>query len=142
MTTKSTTVKATPTPVPARVKITNESKLVLPQDIGGFTANFRREAARSVGRIMADAEKLECFLDLLDKFKEYAVDRHEGNVLELQRAVAAKAAKLRAAQAQALADAGNIIKGKRAAVEQFTSEIEAHDARVAKMQEGFKAQHG
>lgn len=142
MTNKSTTVKAKSTPTPARVKITNESKLVLPQDIGGFTANFRREAARSVGRIMADPAKLECFLDLLDKFKEYAVDRHEGNVAELQKAIEAKATKLRAAQAQALADAGNIIKGKRAAVEQFTAEIEAHDERVAKMQENFKVQYG
>jgi len=142
MTNKSTTVKAKPTPKTARVKITNESKLVLPQDIGGFTANFRREAARSVGRIMADPEKLECFLILLDKFKEYAIDRHEGNVAELKRAIDAKAVKLRAAQAQALADAGNIIKGKRAAVEQFTAEIEAHDERVAKMQENFKVQYG
>lgn len=142
MTNKSTTVKAKSSPVSARVKITNESKLVLPQDIGGFTANFRREAARSVGRIMADPEKLECFIDLLDKFKEYAVDRHEGNVTELKTAMAAKAAKLKAAQAQALADAGNIIKGKRAAVEQFTAEIEAHDDRVAKMQEGYKVLYG
>ena len=142
MTTKSTTVKAKSSSIPDRVKITNESKLVLPQDIGGFTANFRREAARSVGRIMADETKLECFIELLDKFKEYAVDRHENGVQELKRAMAAKAAKLRLAQEQALADAGNIIKGKRAAVEQFTSDIEAHDERVAKMREGFKVQYG
>jgi hypothetical protein len=142
MTTKSTTVKAKPTPKPARVKITNESKLVLPQDIGGFTANFRREAARSVGRIMADEKKLECFIELLEKFKEYAVDRHENSVEDLKRAMAAKAAKLKLAQEQALADAGHIIKGKRAAVEQFTAEIEAHDKKVAKMREGYKVQYG
>ena len=134
MTNKSTTVKAKSNPKTARVKITNESKLVLPQDIGGFTANFRREAARSVGRIMADPEKLTCFLELLDKFKEYAVDRHENSEKELQTAIKAKAAKLRAAQDRAVHDAKGVINGKRAVVEQYTAEIEAHEKRLEEIQ--------
>ncbi|MDG1315366.1 MAG: hypothetical protein P8P29_07585 [Flavobacteriaceae bacterium] len=134
MTNKSTTVKAKSNPKTARVKITNESKLVLPQDIGGFTANFRREAARSVGRIMADPEKLTCFLELLDKFKEYAIDRHENSEKELQTAIKAKAAKLRAAQDRAVHDAKGVINGKRAVVEQYTAEIEAHEKRLEEIQ--------
>lgn len=134
MTNKSTTVKAKSNPKTARVKITNESKLVLPQDIGGFTANFRREAARSVGRIMADPEKLACFLELLDKFKEYAIDRHENSEKELQTAIKAKAAKLRAAQDRAVHDAKGVINGKRAVVEQYTAEIEAHEKRLEEIQ--------
>lgn len=134
MTNKSTTVKAKSNPKPARAKITNESKLVLPQDIGGFTANFRREAARSVGRIMADPEKLACFLELLDKFKEYAIDRHEVSEKELQLAIKAKADKLRKAQEQAIHDAKGVINGKRAVVEQYTAEIAAHEKRLGAIQ--------
>jgi hypothetical protein len=123
MATKSTTVKN-------RVKVTNEAKLVLPQDVGGFTTNFRREAARSVGRIMADEKKLKVFLELLEQFKQYAEDRFEQQIEVRADALAAKAAALKAAEEQALRDADAIIASKRIAAAQFTAEVEAHDKRM------------
>ena len=123
MANKSTTVKK-------RVKVTNEAKLVLPQDVGGFSTNFRREAARSVGRIMADEKKLKVFLELLEQFKHYAEDRFEQQLENRAAALAAKAAVLKAAEEQALRDADAIIASKRIAAAQFTAEVEAHDKRM------------
>ena len=123
MANKSTTVKK-------RVKVTNEAKLVLPQDVGGFSTNFRREAARSVGRIMADEKKLKVFLELLEQFKNYAEDRFEQQLENRAAALAAKAAVLKAAEEQALRDADAIIASKRIAAAQFTAEVEAHDKRM------------
>lgn len=123
MASKSTTVKS-------RTKVYNESKLVLPQDIGGFTVNFRREAARSVGRIMADEKKLKCFLELLEAFSNYANDRFERNLEDTKQAVKNRAAALKEAEARALKDADAIIAGKRAAAKQFADEVAAHDKRM------------
>lgn len=128
MTDKSTTVKPVKKP---RVKISNESKLQLPQDVEGFSSNFRREAARSVGRIMADERKLNVFLELLEHFKDYAGDRFEQNLIERDGALVAKAATLKEAQAVALRNAEHVIKGKRANALQLMAEIEAHDKKVA-----------
>lgn len=128
MSDKTTTVKPVKKP---RVKISNESKLQLPQDVEGFSSNFRREAARSVGRIMADERKLKVFLELLEHFKDYAGDRFEQNLIERDSAVAAKAATLLEAQAVALRNAEHVIKGKRANALQLMAEIEAHDKKVA-----------
>ena len=130
MTDKSTTVKPTKTVTPARVKVYNESKLELPQDIGGFSSNFRREAARSVGRIMADHTKLECFIKLCDTFKDYAIDRHEHQLTVRDVAIKAKADKLKAAERDALRTADAIIKSKRANVDKLVAEIAAHDKRM------------
>jgi len=128
MSDKTTTVK----PVKkTRVKISNESKLQLPQDVEGFSSNFRREAARSVGRIMADERKLKVFLELLEHFKNYAEDRFEQNAIERTVALASKAAVLKEAQAVALRNAEHVIKGKRANALQLLAEIEAHDKKVA-----------
>ena len=124
MTKQSTTVKP--------VKIINESKLKLPQDIGGFSINFRREAARSVGRIMADEKKLECFLEMLKTFDQYARDRFEHQLLLRDQAVKAKADRLVEAQAEALRNADNVIKSKRAHIEHLQAEVDAHDVRMEK----------
>mgnify|MGYP003672938978 CR=1 FL=1 len=124
MTKKSTTV--------ARIKVTNESKLKLPQDVGGFTTNFRREAARSVGRIMSDEKKLKCFLELLKSFGEYAEDRYEAALVTRSSALAAKAAALKVAEAKALSAADSIIAGKRAHIEKLSAEVSAHDTKVEK----------
>jgi len=118
----------------AKPKVVNESKLVLPQDIGGFTVNFRREAARSVGRIMADGQKLEVFLELLDVFKQYAIDRFEHQEVVMQRALADKAEKLRKAQEQALRDADSVVASKRATVAHLQKQIDAHDAKMQKLE--------
>jgi hypothetical protein len=123
MTKKSTTVKP-------RTKVVNESRLSLPQDIGGFTVNFRREAARSVGRIMADEKKLECFKKLLDAFYEYAEDRFEHNLDVRKGALIAKAKTLRTAEAKALKDADSIIAGKRAHAAQLSAEVALHDKKM------------
>lgn len=128
MSDKTTTVKPAKK---ARIKISNESKLQLPQDVEGFSSNFRREAARSVGRIMSDERKLKVFLELLVHFKNYAEDRFEHNAIERKAALAAKAEALKEAQAVALRNAENIIKGKRANAMQLMAEIEAHDKKVA-----------
>lgn len=128
MSDKTTTVKPVKKP---RVKISNESKLQLPQDVEGFSSNFRREAARSVGRIMADERKLKVFLELLEHFKDYAGDRFEQNLIERDGALVAKAATLKEAQAVALRNAEHVIKGKRANALQLMAEIEAHDKKVA-----------
>lgn len=128
MSDKTTTVKPVKKP---RVKISNESKLQLPQDVEGFSSNFRREAARSVGRIMADERKLNVFLELLEHFKDYAGDRFEQNLIERDGALVAKAATLKEAQAVALRNAEHVIKGKRANALQLMAEIEAHDKKVA-----------
>ena len=143
MTDKSTTVKtvkavkavkAAPEvkAAPAREKILNESRLVLPQDIVGFTANFRREAARSVGRIMADPKKLAIFKELLEVFGQYADDRYEHGIVVRDKAVAAKAAKLIEAEAQALQNADGVIKGKRAQAALLNAEIATHDEKMGK----------
>ena len=145
MTVKSTTVKtvkAKAAPVvketkaveaaPAREKILNESRLVLPQDIVGFTANFRREAARSVGRIMADPKKLAIFKELLEVFGQYADDRYEHGIVVRDKAIAAKAAKLVEAEAQALQNADGVIKGKRAQAALLNAEIATHDEKMGK----------
>jgi hypothetical protein len=141
MTVKSTTVKKETTKaapkavpvvvVPSREKIVNESRLVLPQDIVGFTANFRREAARSVGRIMADPKKLAIFKELLVVFGQYADDRFEHGVIVRDKAVADKATKLLEAEAQALQNADGVIKGKRAHMAKLSEEIAAHDAKMS-----------
>ena len=125
---KRTTVKPAKK---ARVKISNESKLQLPQDVEGFSSNFRREAARSVGRIMSDERKLKVFIELLGHFKNYAEDRFEQNAIEREVALASKAEALKEAQAVALRNAENVIKGKRANAMQLMAEIEAHDKKVA-----------
>lgn len=114
-----------------RAKITSESKLKLPQDVEGFSSNFRREAARSVGRIMADERKLGVFLELLEHFSQYATDRFEQNLIERDAAVASKAAALKEAQAVALRNAEHVIKGKREYAVKLMAEIEAHDKKVA-----------
>ena len=114
-----------------RAKITSESKLKLPQDVEGFSSNFRREAARSVGRIMADERKLGVFLELLEHFSQYATDRFEQNLIERDAAVASKAAALKEAQAVALRNAEHVIKGKREYAAMLMAEIEAHDKKVA-----------
>ena len=138
MTTKSTTVKESkpdtkPFVQPARVKVVNESRLVLAQDVEGFTSNFRREAARSVGRIMADPRKLAVFKELLATFGQYAEDRYEHSLVERDTAIANKAARLQEAQAKALRDADNVIKSKRAHMQQLTDELEVHDAKMQKL---------
>lgn len=102
----------------------------MPQDVGGFTANLRREAARSVGRIMADEKKLDVFLELLEQFKMYAEDRFENQLAVRAQALATKAKTLKAAEARALKDADAIIASKRIAAAQFTAEVEAHDKRM------------
>jgi hypothetical protein len=135
MTTKSTTVKKEVTKkavvaVPVREKIVNESRLVLPQDIGGFTSNFRREAARSVGRIMNDPKKLEIFQELLAAFGVYAEDRFEHSLVVHSKNVADKAAKLRLAEVDALNTAEGIIRGKRAHAEKLLAEIAVHDTKM------------
>ena len=117
---------------PAREKILNESRLVLPQDIVGFTANFRREAARSVGRIMADPKKLAIFKELLEVFGQYADDRYEHGIVVRDKAIAAKAAKLVEAEAQALQNADGVIKGKRAQAALLNAEIATHDEKMGK----------
>jgi len=128
MSDKTTTVK----PIKkTRAKISNESKLQLPQDVEGFSSNFRREAARSVGRIMSDERKLKVFLELLEHFKNYAEDRFEQNAVERKAILAAKAEALKEAQAVALRNAEHVIKGKRANAMQLMAEIEAHDKKVA-----------
>ncbi len=128
MSDKTTTVK----PIKkTRTKISNESKLQLPQDVEGFSSNFRREAARSVGRIMSDERKLKVFLELLEHFKNYAEDRFEQNAVERKAILAAKAEALKEAQAVALRNAEHVIKGKRANAMQLMAEIEAHDKKVA-----------
>ena len=127
MTDKSTTVKPSKKP---RVKVVNESRLNLPQDVEGFSSNFRREAARAVGRIMSDKKKLDVFLELLKTFGEYAEDRFEQNLVDRDVAVANKATKLREAQATALRAADAVIKGKRANALQLMAEIEAHDKKM------------
>ena len=133
MTDKSTTVKTVKAKAaPVREKIVNESRLVLPQDIGGFTTNFRGEAARNVGRIMADPKKLAIFKELLEVFGQYAEDRYEHGVVVRDKAVAAKATQLKAAEAQALQNADGIIKGKRAHVAHLEAEIAAHDKKMGK----------
>jgi len=125
---KSTTVKK---------KITNATMLELPQDIGGFTVNFRREAARSVGRIGADPERLKVFLELLGRFGQYAKDRHEQQIVVREKAVAAKAVALQEAADKALRDADRRIATKRAEVARMSAEIDQHDARMdALAQEG------
>lgn len=124
MTKKSATVKT---------KIVNESKLVLPQDIGGFSVNFRREAARSIGRIMADEKKLECFRELLAVFAQYAEDRFEHQINVRDDALKAKAVALKAAEATALQNADGIVASKRAHMEKLAAEIAAHDARMEKL---------
>jgi hypothetical protein len=128
MSDKTTTVKPAKK---ARVKISNESKLQLPQDVEGFSSNFRREAARSVGRIMSDERKLKVFLELLGHFKNYAEDRFEQNAIERAAALASKAEALKEAQAVALRNAEHVIKGKRANAMKLMAEIEAHDKKVA-----------
>ena len=144
MTTKSTTVKtvkakavkATPVaepvaaPVVVREKIVNESRLVLPQDVGGFTTNFRREAARSVGRIMADPKKLAVFQELLKVFGQYAEDRYENAIVVRDKAVSDKQVQLKAAQAQALRTADGVIKSKRAQAAKLEAEIAVHDKKM------------
>ena len=128
MSDKTTTVK----PIKkTRTKISNESKLQLPQDVEGFSSNFRREAARSVGRIMSDERKLKVFIELLEHFKNYAEDRFEQNAVERKAILAAKAEALKEAQAVALRNAEHVIKGKRANAMQLMAEIEAHDKKVA-----------
>ena len=117
---------------PVKTKIVNESKLVLPQDIGGFSVNFRREAARSIGRIMADEKKLDCFLELLDVFGQYAKDRYEHQLTVRADALKAKAEALKEAQAKALRDADSIVAGKRAHAEKLLAEIAIHDAKMEK----------
>jgi hypothetical protein len=128
MSDKTTTVKPAKK---ARVKISNESKLQLPQDVEGFSSNFRREAARSVGRIMSDERKLKVFLELLGHFKNYAEYRFEQNAIERAAALASKAEALKEAQAVALRNAEHVIKGKRANAMKLMAEIEAHDKKVA-----------
>ena len=128
MSNKTTTPKKSKN---ARAKITSESKLKLPQDVEGFSSNFRREAARSVGRIMADERKLGVFLELLEHFSQYATDRFEQNLIERDAAVASKAAALKEAQAVALRNAEHVIKGKREYAVKLMAEIEAHDKKVA-----------
>ena len=130
MTDKSTTVKPTKTVTPARVKVYNESKLELPQDIGGFSSNFRREAARSVGRIMADPKKLAVFQELLKVFGQYAEDRYENAIVVRDKAVADKQVQLKAAQAQALRTADGVIKSKRAQAAKLEAEIAVHDKKM------------
>ena len=134
MTTKSTTVKtvkakAAPVVV-VREKIVNESRLVLPQDVGGFTTNFRREAARSVGRIMADPKKLAVFQELLKVFGQYAEDRYENAIVVRDKAVSDKQVQLKAAQAQALRTADGVIKSKRAQAAKLEAEITVHDKKM------------
>ena len=124
MTKKSATVKT---------KIINESKLVLPQDIGGFPVNFRREAARSIGRIMADEKKLNCFLELLKVFEQYAKDRYEHQLVVRDNALKDKAAALKEAQEKALRDADGVVASKRAHAEKLLAEIAAHDAKMEKL---------
>lgn len=124
MTKKSATVKT---------KIINESKLVLPQDIGGFSVNFRREAARSIGRIMADEKKLNCFLELLQVFEQYAKDRYEHQLVVRENALKDKAAALKEAQEKALRDADGVIAGKRAHAEKLLAEIAEHDKKMEKL---------
>ena len=128
MSNKTTTVKPAKK---TRVKISNESKLQLPQDVEGFSSNFRREAARTVGRIMADKKKLEVFQELLEHFSDYANDRFEQNAIEREAALKAKAASLKEAQAVALRNAEHVIKGKRANALKLMAEIEEHDKKVA-----------
>tara|TARA_R110002072_G_scaffold3044_2_gene22913 strand:+ start:531 stop:926 length:396 start_codon:yes stop_codon:yes gene_type:complete len=128
MSDKTTTVKPAKK---ARVKISNESKLQLPQDVEGFSSNFRREAARSVGRIMSDERKLKVFIELLEHFKNYAEDRFEQNAVERKAILASKAEALKEAQAVALRNAEHVIKGKRANAMKLMAEIEAHDKKVA-----------
>ena len=140
MTTKSTTVKtvkakavkAAPVaaPVVVREKIVNESRLVLPQDVGGFTTNFRREAARSVGRIMADPKKLAVFQELLKVFGQYAEDRYYNAIVVRDKAVSDKQVHLKAAQAQALRTADGVIKSKRAQAAKLEAEIAVHDKKM------------
>jgi hypothetical protein len=114
----------------ARTKIVHEARLDLPQDVEGFSINFRRESARTVGRIMADERKLAVFLTLLEKFSEYATDKFEDSLATRAAALADKAAKLKADQAEALRKAGHIVNSKRAEVAKLTLEIDAHDAKV------------
>ena len=128
MSNKTTTVKPAKK---TRVKISNESKLQLPQDVEGFSSNFRREAARTVGRIMADKKKLEVFQELLEHFADYDNDRFEQNAIEREAALKAKAASLKEAQAVALRNAEHVIKGKRANALKLMAEIEEHDKKVA-----------
>ena len=117
---------------PVKTKIVNESKLVLPQDIGGFSVNFRREAARSIGRIMADQKKLDCFMELLEVFGQYAQDRFEHQLTVRADALKGKAETLKAAEAKALRDADGIVASKRAHAEKLLAEIAIHDAKMEK----------
>jgi hypothetical protein len=131
MTTKSTTVKQTPAPV--RERVTQEHKLVLPQDVGGFTTNFRREAARSVGRIMTDEKKLKCFLGLLEAFEDYALGRFEKNTELLKKTLSDKAAVLIRERERLVESAATLIDGKRATVAHLAAEIDAHDTEIARI---------
>jgi len=128
MSNKTVTVKA------KRVKIINESKLDLPQDVDGFSTNFRREAARAIGRIQNDERRLECFKELAAIFVQYAEDRFEQNQKELKVALEAKAKQRKLAAEKAKREADAVIKSKRALAEQLTAELKAHDKAQAELE--------
>ncbi len=116
--------KTTKTPV------LHAHKLKLPTDPQGFSGNLRRELARAVGRIGGDDERLASFIETLEVFKDFAVNKTQAQKDELQAKIADKAARLKTAELQALREAKGIIEGKRAAVAHFTAEIEAYEKAV------------
>lgn len=116
----------------ARVKVTNEAKLVLPQDIGSFSANFRREAARTVGRIAADPKRLAVFKELLGAFGNYADDRFEKAEADLEVALKNKAVATAEALAIIEANHDRVAENAKAEIARLSEHVAAHEAAKAK----------
>lgn len=58
-----------------------------PRDIHGFTSGFRREVARTVGRIRGNEEKMETFIAHLRAAADWARSRYEIGVAVQAKAV-------------------------------------------------------
>ena len=108
--------------------VTNELKLVYPQDAAGITGTMRREVARAIGRVKGDPAKQEVLEGTIQVLVDYskAVFNKEAAVRE-KNLVAQKAEQERKAKAAA-EEAKRRGAKKRSEAAQLIKDAEALEA--------------
>ncbi len=105
--------------------ITNPTKLPFPADKYGITSAYKREAARTIGRIMGDPARLEMFLEVTNVLVEYAHAKFEQQTQTKELNANKRAADLEAARKEATARAKAKVARLKAQVAELNKEIKA-----------------
>lgn len=116
----------------ARKPITNPRDLPWPQDVDGMTQHLRRGGGRAIGRIGGKKERLERVLETLEVLAQYAQDKYDLQIANIERERKAEAVRLQR-------DAERVLREEEASVAAKLQRAKALNEEVAAIRAKRKA---